>query len=97
MLTTQAPRWGYNLQFQGISALSSKCKRRYNSYYFGETLLLRTVYTVYYALYLTNRRQQRFGVFVMKLPLIAATVVAYTVLALAWIVYVGLTPPGALF
>lgn len=52
---------------------------------------------MYYALYLTNRRQQRLGVFVMKLPLIVATVVAYTVLAVAWIVYVGLTPPGALF
>lgn len=33
----------------------------------------------------------------MKLPLIAASVVAYTVLALAWIVYVGLTPPNPLF
>lgn len=33
----------------------------------------------------------------MKLPLIAASVVAYTVLALAWIVYAGLTPPNALF
>ena len=33
----------------------------------------------------------------MKLPLIAASVVTYTVLALAWIVYVGLTPPGSLF
>jgi hypothetical protein len=33
----------------------------------------------------------------MKLPLIAATVVVYTVLALAWIVYAGLTPPSSLF
>jgi hypothetical protein len=33
----------------------------------------------------------------MKLPLIAASVVAYTVLALSWIVYVGLTPPNPLF
>jgi hypothetical protein len=33
----------------------------------------------------------------MKLPLIAATVVVYTVLALAWIVYAGLTPPNPLF
>ena len=33
----------------------------------------------------------------MKLPLIVASVIAYTVLALAWIVYVGLVPPGALF
>ena len=34
---------------------------------------------------------------VMKLPLIVASVVTYTVLALAWIVYAGLTPPNALF
>ena len=40
-----------------------------------------------------NRRE---GV-VMKLPLIAASVVVYTVLALAWIVYVGLVPPNPLF
>jgi hypothetical protein len=33
----------------------------------------------------------------MKLPLIAATVVAYTVLALAWICYAGLTVPHSLF
>lgn len=33
----------------------------------------------------------------MKLPLIAASVVAYTVLTLAWIVYAGLTPPSPLF
>ena len=33
----------------------------------------------------------------MKLPLIAVSVVTYTVLALAWIVYVGLTPPASLF
>ena len=33
----------------------------------------------------------------MKLPLIAVSVVAYTVLAVVWIVYVGLTPPAALF
>jgi|CXWL01.1.fsa_nt_gi hypothetical protein len=33
----------------------------------------------------------------MKLPLIAASVVAYTVLALSWIVYAGLTPPNPLF
>ena len=33
----------------------------------------------------------------MKLPLIAASVVAYTMLALAWIVYAGLTPPSPLF
>ncbi len=34
---------------------------------------------------------------VMKLPLIAATVVTYTVLMLVWIVYAGLTPPNPLF
>ena len=33
----------------------------------------------------------------MKLPLIAASVVAYTVLAMAWIAYAGLTPFHALF
>ena len=33
----------------------------------------------------------------MKLPLIAVSVVVYTVLAMAWIVYAGLTPPHALF
>lgn len=33
----------------------------------------------------------------MKLPLIAASVVIYTVLAMAWIVYAGLTPSTALF
>jgi|GEM_PF-2658625 hypothetical protein len=33
----------------------------------------------------------------MKLPLIAATVVVYTVLALAWIVYSGLNPQNPLF
>jgi hypothetical protein len=33
----------------------------------------------------------------MKLPLIAASVVAYTVLAAAWIVYAGLIPPSPLF
>lgn len=33
----------------------------------------------------------------MKLPLIVASVVVYTMLAVAWIVYAGLTPPGALF
>lgn len=33
----------------------------------------------------------------MKLPLIAASVVVYTVLALAWIVYAGLIPPNPLF
>lgn len=29
---------------------------------------------------------------IMKLPVIAVSVVVYTVLALAWIVYAGLTP-----
>ena len=33
----------------------------------------------------------------MKLPLIVATVVTYTILALAWIVYAGLTPAHSLF
>jgi len=33
----------------------------------------------------------------MKLPLIAATVVAYTILALAWICYSGMTVHGSLF
>jgi hypothetical protein len=33
----------------------------------------------------------------MKLPLIAVSVVVYTVLALSWIVYAGLTPPNPLF
>jgi hypothetical protein len=33
----------------------------------------------------------------MKLPLIAVSVVIYTVLAMAWIVYAGLTPPNSLF
>jgi hypothetical protein len=33
----------------------------------------------------------------MKLPLIVASVVVYTMLAFAWIVYAGLTPPGSLF
>jgi hypothetical protein len=33
----------------------------------------------------------------MKLPLIAISVVAYTIVALAWIVYAGLTPPNPLF
>ena len=33
----------------------------------------------------------------MKLPLIVASVVVYTMLAVAWIVYAGLTPPSALF
>ena len=33
----------------------------------------------------------------MKLPLIAASVVAYTVLAVVWIIYAGLTPPNPLF
>lgn len=33
----------------------------------------------------------------MKLPLIAVSVVLYTVLAMAWIVYAGLTPQTALF
>ncbi len=33
----------------------------------------------------------------MKLPLIAISVVAYTVLAMAWIVYAGLTPVHQLF
>jgi hypothetical protein len=33
----------------------------------------------------------------MKLPLIVASVFAYTMLALAWIVYAGLTPPNPLF
>lgn len=33
----------------------------------------------------------------MKLPLIVATVVVYTVLALAWIVYSGLDPQNPLF
>ena len=39
----------------------------------------------------------RKGVLVMKLPLIAVSVVLYTVLALSWIVYAGLTPPNPLF
>ena len=33
----------------------------------------------------------------MKLPLIVATVVAYTVLALAWICYAGVPVHGSLF
>ena len=33
----------------------------------------------------------------MKLPLIAATVVAYTILALAWICYAGVNVHGSLF
>jgi hypothetical protein len=33
----------------------------------------------------------------MKLPLIVASVVVYTMLAVAWIVYAGLTPPSPLF
>jgi len=33
----------------------------------------------------------------MKLPLIVVSVVTYTMLALAWIVYAGLTPPNSLF
>jgi hypothetical protein len=33
----------------------------------------------------------------MKLPLLVASVVAYTMLAIAWIVYAGLTPPNPLF
>jgi hypothetical protein len=31
--------------------------------------------------------------FVMKLPLISASVVAYTLIAMAWICYAGLTLP----
>ena len=33
----------------------------------------------------------------MKLPLIAASVVAYTLLALTWIIYAELTVPSPLF
>ncbi len=33
----------------------------------------------------------------MKLPLIAVSVVVYTVLAMAWIAYAGLTPASSLF
>ncbi len=33
----------------------------------------------------------------MRLPLIVASVIAYTALALALIVYSGLTPPSPLF
>jgi hypothetical protein len=33
----------------------------------------------------------------MKLSLLVASVVAYTMLAVAWIVYAGLTPPNPLF
>ncbi|WP_166880118.1 hypothetical protein [Massilia mucilaginosa] len=38
-----------------------------------------------------------FREFDMKLPLIAVSVVAYTVLALAWICYAGLSVHGTLF
>ena len=33
----------------------------------------------------------------MKLPLIAASVTAYSILALAWICYAGITAHGSLF
>jgi hypothetical protein len=33
----------------------------------------------------------------MKLPLIVASIVVYTIAAFAWIVYAGLTPPNPLF
>jgi hypothetical protein len=33
----------------------------------------------------------------MKLPLLVASVVVYTVIALAWIVYAGLDPQNPLF
>lgn len=54
-------------------------------------------YTVITALKERIVATKRSGVSIMKLPLIAASVVTYTVLALAWIVYAGLTPASMLF
>ncbi|WP_166894493.1 hypothetical protein [Massilia sp. CCM 8734] len=42
-------------------------------------------------------REGCFREFDMKLPLIAVSVVAYTVLALAWICYAELSVQGTLF
>jgi hypothetical protein len=49
------------------------------------------------ALQAAKRFAARAKELVMKLPLIAASVVAYTMLAVAWIIYAGLTPPNPLF
>lgn len=96
MLTTQPSRWGYNLQFQGV---------------YGARLVNNVTNITNWGIqYLTGRiklssvafeqrivRRQGPRSFAMKLPLIAASVVAYTMLAVAWIVYAGLTPPNPLF
>lgn len=76
------------------AAASEQC---YKSYQFGDSLIRAADY------YVDKRSGHRIVAgrasrsSVMKLPLIAASVVAYTVLAMAWIAYAGLTPFHALF
>lgn len=70
---------------------------RYKYYQFEDTARRATDYTEKQVPALRIVAMGCPGVPVMKLPLIAATIVVYTVLALAWIVYAGLNPQNPLF
>jgi hypothetical protein len=95
LLTTQPRRWGYNLHFQGEfnpQPHAGICNKCYNFYLVGESFKSRDAYYVLNKL-AAESRSACFGEPDMKLHLITASIVAYTILAMAWICYSELVLP----
>jgi len=89
----QAPRWGELLQFQGehSGCLYTFC---YNTYQ-GKIVSPAISSTMVVKARARYRALRRIGNHDMKIHLISVAVVAYTIIAMAWICYAKLGVPAA--